>query len=781
MQSITTRFHRSIYITLGLACACLGYAELAFLPEMSVFAGIVGVLLIAAYRLEGRWALSIRAANVLGGVIAMIAIVWVVNEFLHPSLALVDQLPSPTWLLPYLGPLLMILIPAKLFRPKHDGDFWGLQGIGLIAVSLGCALTGDPLFAVLLLAYVVCGLWSLILFYYYRQARLAGGAAVRPADSPRSLRQAGRWAVAASALALLLFLLTPRATDARWELAGTSFRLQTGVDENRPGIDLNRSGTLTVNRDKVIDVTASVDEAGHIRKIDLDPGQRWRQMVFDSYDGGRWDNRPPAAGNGDQRFGPPPWRQGRDMFVREPRPLPNLGKGQYYLLFRSQTRLVRRLLAEPPIEVFNLDGKVIPTIVSVSDDGQQYRWSRSKEGEYSQPAFIFGGQQHTYKQVTRPLDEPGVSPPTPKAIRDPDDAELDHLRNCQSVPRLAEWSRALVSRLVGEGQLPATVEEHLARGPLPEKDYEVVAHAFERYLALSGDFKYSLNLRRKDVQIDPVEDFVLNSKVGHCTRFATALALMLRSVGVPTRIVLGYRGYETAGDGVYEILQCHAHSWVEARIVRPPTQPEDTRWRWLTLDPTPLTEDTSGDEFSWGQWWEFTRQQVGTLFKNFVIEYDADQQERAKYAMTRADWVIPTNAKRLVLGPEGDDWGRAVLIGLGGLAAMFASWQAVRRWRRSVRPVASPATAFYHRLVAAVGRAYGVVPVIGQTPGEFAATARDQLVAHSATRDVADVPGEAADLYYRVRFGDRPLSAAERQAVDGQLDRLDKALVARHG
>src|SRR5439155_20806279 len=108
-------------------------------------------------------------------------------------MALIDQLPSATWMLPYLGPLLMILIPAKLFRPKDDGDFWWLQLIGLIAVSLGCALTGDPLFGILLLGYVASGLWSLTLFYYFRQARLAGGGpagyplAGRPAVPPRSL------------------------------------------------------------------------------------------------------------------------------------------------------------------------------------------------------------------------------------------------------------------------------------------------------------------------------------------------------------------------------------------------------------------------------------------------------------------------------------------------------------------------------------------------------------------------------------------------------------------
>lgn len=780
MQPITTRFHRSIYITLGLACACLGYAELAFLPEMSVFAGIVGLLLIVAYRLEGRWALSLRAANILGGVIAVIAIIWVANQFLHPSMALVDQLPSPTWLLPYLGPLLMILIPAKLFRPKHDGDFWGLQGIGLIAVSLGCALTGDPLFAALLLAYVVCGLWSLTLFYYYRQAKLAGGAAVRPAANPRSLRQAGRWAVVASGLALLLFLLTPRATDARWELAGTSFRLQTGVDENRPGIDLNRSGTLTVNRDKVIDVIASIDEDGHIRKIDLDPGQRWRQMVFDSYEGGRWDNRPPPGTAIDPRFGMAPWRQGRELFVREPRPLPNLGKGQYYLLFHTQQRLVRRLSADPRSEVFDPDGRVIPTVVSVTDVGQ-FRWSRSKDGELSPPAFVFGGQQHTYKQVTRPPDEPGVGPPAPKAIRDPDDAELDHLRNCQSVPRLAEWSQALLRRLIAEGKLPARLDDELARGPLPPEDYEVVGRAFEQYLAQGEDFKYSLTLRRKDAQIDPVEDFVLNTKVGHCTRFATALSLMLRAVGVPTRIVLGYRGYETTGDGQYEILQCHAHSWVEAMIVRPPTRPEESRWRWLTLDPTPQTEDVGGEEFSFGQWWEFTRQQFGTLFKNFVIEYDADQQERAKYAVTRGGWAVHPRLKQVVLGPGGDDWGRASLIGVAGLGAVLVGWRAVRRWRRPAPATADAGTAFYDRLVATLRRAFGVGPAAAETPGEFAASAGARLGADAATREVADLPAEAAGLYYRVRFGDRPLTAAERQAVDGRLDRLDQALASRGG
>src|SRR5207248_10075954 len=50
--------------------------------------------------------------------------------------------------------------------------------------------------------------------------------------------------------------------------------------------------------------------------------------------------------------------------------------------------------------------------------------------------------------------------------------------------------------------------------------------------------------------------------------FATALTLMLRSQGIPARVVLGYQGAEDQGEGLYYVRQSHAHSWVEAMIQR---------------------------------------------------------------------------------------------------------------------------------------------------------------------------------------------------------------------
>ena len=469
--------------------------------------------------------------------------------------------------------------------------------------------------------------------------------------------------------------------------------------------------------------------------------------------------------------------------------VPDLGSGQYFLRFRSSSR-AGRLVAEPLIPVFDESGRRVHTILAVGISGRKYPFSRSTTGDVAPPAFTWGGGNHAYLQVTKPLAEPAVGPPYPPS-RSPDDrpepapGELEHLRDCDSVPRLAVWAKSLLFRLVHEGRLSPAVGEAARRGPIPPERYEEVGRAFEQYLSLSGEFKYSLSLRRQDNQVDPIEDFVENTKAGHCTRFATALALMLRSVGIPTRIVLGYRGYETAGDGVYEVLQCHAHSWVEALIVRPVSRDRESPWRWLTLDPTPSGDGVADAEFTWGQWWEFTRQQAGGFFKNFIVEYDTDQQERTRYAMSKTNWMIPTAIRRLILGPSGDDWVRAGIVGIAGVAFLLAA--ASGRPSLAVCRSGSPRPTLKPRFTCAWSTFGGAC--IENGPEGWGNTTRvrrrrsDRLRSTPAgTYDVADVPAKVAAIFYRVRFGARPLIASEREAsIDAQLDQFDAALTRPAG
>ena len=95
-------------------------------------------------------------------------------------------------------------------------------------------------------------------------------------------------------------------------------------------------------------------------------------------------------------------------------------------------------------------------------------------------------------------------------------------------------------------------------------EYEV-AKRLERYLALDGNFSYTLNLTAKPKPgVDPIEQFLRDDRRGHCQYFASALVMMLRSQGIPARIVVGYRTDEYNDLGRYYVArQLHAHAWVE--------------------------------------------------------------------------------------------------------------------------------------------------------------------------------------------------------------------------
>ena len=85
----------------------------------------------------------------------------------------------------------------------------------------------------------------------------------------------------------------------------------------------------------------------------------------------------------------------------------------------------------------------------------------------------------------------------------------------------------------------------------------------------SGNSTYSWNLDRLKDGEDPVEHFLNNTRKGYCTHYASAAALLLRSIGVPTRYVTGYivnaDSFEQKKDGSYEakVIDRNDHAWIE--------------------------------------------------------------------------------------------------------------------------------------------------------------------------------------------------------------------------
>lgn len=100
---------------------------------------------------------------------------------------------------------------------------------------------------------------------------------------------------------------------------------------------------------------------------------------------------------------------------------------------------------------------------------------------------------------------------------------------------------------------------------------------------LQTDYSYSLDFERSDYS-DPVLDFLKVHPEGHCEYFASAMALLGRAAGVPTRVIGGYRVTEESPFGYHIVRERNAHSWVEAYV----------DGHWVTFDPTPPSDLAAG-------------------------------------------------------------------------------------------------------------------------------------------------------------------------------------------
>lgn len=128
-------------------------------------------------------------------------------------------------------------------------------------------------------------------------------------------------------------------------------------------------------------------------------------------------------------------------------------------------------------------------------------------------------------------------------------------------------------------QLPKTSSRtrKLASDLADNADSETVkARKILKYL--KNNYGYSLDMKRKTHE-SALDEFLFVRKEGHCEYFASAMAVLLRLNGIPSRIINGFAGTEWNDLGQYMIVrQAHAHSWVEAYI-------PDLGWQ--VYDPTP--------------------------------------------------------------------------------------------------------------------------------------------------------------------------------------------------
>lgn len=316
------------------------------------------------------------------------------------------------------------------------------------------------------------------------------------------------------------------------------------------------------------------------------------------------------------------------------------------------------------------------------------------------------------------------------------------------------------------------------------------ARAIENFL--KTEFHYTLDL--KAAEADPLADFLFQTREGHCEYFATAMAMMLRTIGIPSRIVNGFQmGEYNELNDMYTVRESDAHSWVEAYFPRTES--------WVEFDPTP---SAGINDYSQGGLLARLRKYADAMevfWLDYIVTLDRDEQ--ASIMVDLQHRLLSVKDRFLAYYGSVKLWTRKMLgkliidrrwsagellvlgVSLAILALSFVSLYVViayrklrglpptgygpwwRRlfilpmWRRRMarRDYRQSAVLFYEQMLAIARRA-GLVKQPDQTPIEFALAS-----GLSPIREITM-------LYNRVRFGGANLDESETRRVSALLGEL---------
>lgn len=351
----------------------------------------------------------------------------------------------------------------------------------------------------------------------------------------------------------------------------------------------------------------------------------------------------------------------------------------------------------------------------------------------------------------RPMEMPILAPLFPAAVIESDDAQANP--NYLKIPEMLQTTaiQHLVNRIVN---------------PALSQTEKVMF--IERYL--EKNYSYTLDMRAYRSN-NPVEEFLFEQREGHCELFSTAMVVMLRTAGVPARLVSGFRGgvpEPEAGPGHFLMRNRDVHTWVEAWT------PEVG---WRQFDPTPPAPlEVFGGSLAFltmRQWTDTLQRKAN----HFVFSFNREQQSTLLSSLRRftSPWLVMlwTLESRGVLA-----W---VMIVMAGATATLIVWVGRRmiRRRRAPKPQRSEVPITGLSATDAAFLAWVRRRLLAILGGSIRALDHDRTLREAALELAArhhEVPmGEVrdlTDLYYALRFGAQPITPDLRQDIRQRLEKL---------
>jgi protein-glutamine gamma-glutamyltransferase len=611
--------------------------------------------------------------------------------------------------------MLLFAMMVRLYSARTRRDSLFLAMIAFACMLAAAVLTVDTAYLGFFLVFLTLGISTFIALEMERGAENASAAPI-VSGSPQArtlVRALGMisGAVAFGALILggLLFFTLPRFTAGYLGSYSMRPQLMTGFTEN---VELGQIGQIQKSSEVVMRV-----------KVEGDPSrfanQHWRGIALIRFDGRRWS----GLAMDRQRL----YQDSNGWFLfPDGRPLR-----------RSQV-LNYKVLLEP----------VASDAIFVASGASAVR------GRFSSGSGLGDSAHRNYLLI----DSSGsIFNPFPSF------SELSY--EASSMPQAATPTEL---RAAGSNY-PADIRTHYLQ--MPELDPRVAELARQATSAASNPYdkavalqsylqtRYQYTLDQGSISAkDPLANFLFVRKAGHCEYFATAMTMMLRTLGIPSRYINGFQTgeYNDVG-GDYIVRASDAHSWVEAYF---PGR------GWITFDPTPAGEAASHGwyasfakymdwiQYQWGEWiinYDFIHQVslgqgVGRASRQWA-NGARERVSRSYDALVERMKRWQTDAAGSRRTPEIIGLAIATFIGIFAGAPLTKYFR--KKWTLSAagKHGLSPqrASAHYSEMLRLLARR-GFFKEESITPMEFAASIPQ--------RELATPVGRLTEIYQAARFGD---------------------------
>ncbi|GAC1664429.1 MAG: hypothetical protein NVS9B4_19850 [Candidatus Acidiferrum sp.] len=686
--------------------------------KLDIFTAVLGpaAILYKGYRWwRSRPAeLSPRTATYL--VVAYLAILPV--DIFVLSRILVANSSNPPLYAALLGAVhfVVFLTVVRLYSATTDRDAGFLVVLAFLSILASAVLTVDTAFLFFFFIFLLFGVATFVGMELRRGAKGAVWTAARADRDARFNRALGLAALSVATGAVImggaLFFLFPRFNAGYLGRSSMSPQLTTGFNEE---VELGQIGEIKKSSAIVMRV-----ETG--RPVSYER-LRWRGVALATFNGKRWSAADSAGEARNLHPDANGWIYVADSSQRVADPSMLL----QYTIFLEPIGTDALFVPSNPI---SLHGNFTGESGTAYGTSRRIYLARDSAGSLFNPFHNYTAIQ--YSGFSRlPIVQP-------EKLRAASNEYPDVLRNTYL-------------------QLPALDPRIL---PLAQEITERAGNPYDKSLAiesyLRAHYAYTLNLKGKPGS-DPLAHFLFEARAGHCEYFASAMTIMLRTLGIPAREVNGFLPGEyndLAGD--YIVRASDAHSWVEVYF------PDNG---WVTFDPTPAAAAGSTGFLSrlgqYADWMELA-------WMEWVVSYDFGHQVvmAQNFQRTSRSWREATQAWLARAQKRGRDWvaswqsthaNMRFFLPIALLLVLFilrvnAIPEMLRRLRiffqlrapRTSRPNPQLASLLYTELLRLLARR-GLARQDAQTPREFAAAVSEPAL--------APVVQEFTEVYAHARYG----------------------------